>query len=56
MRDDKLFHALLVPITLSKYVLHQVYDALGPNGTARITDALNSYIIGKDCIMMLLSM
>ena len=32
--DDKLFHALLVPIILSKYILHEVHDALGHNGTA----------------------
>ena len=31
-----LFHVLVVPITLSKYVLHHVYDALGHNGTARM--------------------
>ena len=30
--DDKLFHAL-VPITSSKYILLQVHDALGHNGT-----------------------
>ena len=33
--DDKLFHVLVVPLTLSKYVLHQVHDALGHNGTGR---------------------
>ena len=33
--DDELFHALVIPITFSKYILHQVHDALGHNGTAR---------------------
>ena len=32
--DDKLFHALIVPIVFSKYVLYQAHDALGHNGTA----------------------
>ena len=33
--NGKLFHALVLPITLSKYVFHQVYDALGHNGSTR---------------------
>ena len=33
--DDKLFHALVVPVTFSKYVLHQMLDALGHNDIAR---------------------
>ena len=31
--DDKLFHALVVSITLSKYILHQVHETLGHNIT-----------------------
>ena len=31
--NDKLFHALVVPITFSKYVLYQVHDTLGHSGT-----------------------
>ena len=34
--DDKLFHALVLSVTLSKYVLNQVYDVLGHNGTASV--------------------
>ena len=33
--DDKLFHILMVSITHSKYVLQQVHDTFGHNGTAR---------------------
>ena len=34
--DDKLFHALVVPLVLTtKYILHQVHNALGHSGTAR---------------------
>ena len=33
--DDELFYALVVLLTPSKYILHQVQDALGHNGTAR---------------------
>ena len=28
------FHALVVPITTSRYVLFQAHDALGHNGTS----------------------
>ena len=31
--DDKIFHPLVLPQTLIKYVLHQVHDMLGHNGT-----------------------
>ena len=31
--DDKLFYALVVPLTLSKYILHQTYNILGHSGT-----------------------
>ena len=34
--DDKIFYILVVPQTLSKYLLHQVYDALRHNGSSRI--------------------
>ena len=30
--DYKLFHAVMVPLALSKYILHQAHDALGHNG------------------------
>ena len=33
--DDKLFHMSMVPITFSKYILHQAPDTLCNNGTAR---------------------
>ena len=33
--DEKLLHAVVVAFILSKYVLHQVHDALGHNCTAR---------------------
>ena len=33
--DEKLFHEQVVPIAFSKYILNQVHDALGHNGTAR---------------------
>ena len=33
--DDKLFNALVVHLTLSKFILHQVHDALGQHCTAR---------------------
>ena len=33
--DNKVFQSLVVLITFSKYVLHQVHGALGHNGTAR---------------------
>ena len=33
--DDKLFHVLVAPSVFSKYILHQVNDALGHNGTAK---------------------
>ena len=33
--DDKLFHALVVPVIFYKYILHQVDDALDHNDTAR---------------------
>ena len=32
---NKIFHVLIVSETLSKYVLDQVHDMLGHNGTAR---------------------
>ena len=38
--DDKLFHALVVLLALRKYILHQVHDALGHNGTARTYQCL----------------
>ena len=38
--NDKLFHALVVSINLSKYILHQMHDALGHNGTARTYQCL----------------
>ena len=34
-KDDEIFHALVVLVTFSKYLLHQVNDALGHNSTAR---------------------
>ena len=33
--DDKLFLALVVPITFSKYIMHHVHNGLGHNGTVR---------------------
>ena len=33
--DAKLFYALVVPIIFNEYVLHQSYETLGHNGTAR---------------------
>ena len=33
--DHKIFHVLVVPQTLVKYILHQAYDVLGDNGTAK---------------------
>ena len=33
--DNKQFHALVLPISHSKYVLHQVNDAFIHNSTAR---------------------
>ena len=38
--DDKIFHALAVPATVSKYILHQAHDALGDSGTARTYQCL----------------
>ena len=38
--DDILFQALLVPVFFSKFILHQVHDALGHNGTARNNQCL----------------
>ena len=38
--EDKSFHALVVSQTLTKYVLHQVHNALGDNGTARAYQCL----------------
>ena len=35
VREDNLFHALVVPNIFSKYVLHQAHDALDHNGTER---------------------
>ena len=34
--DDKLSHAPVVTLVLSKYILHKAHAALGQNGTARI--------------------
>ena len=33
--DGKLFHVLMVPRLCSKYILHQMLDALGYSGPAR---------------------
>ena len=33
--DDRLFHMLVVPSALSKYILPQVYDALEQTGIFR---------------------
>ena len=33
--DDNLFHAVVIPVALRKYISHQTHDALGLNGTAR---------------------
>ena len=38
--DDKLFHGLVVPVTFSKYILHQAHDALDHNGTTRTYHSL----------------
>ena len=46
--DDKLFHVPVVPKSLSKYILHQVHNVLGHNGTARTYQYLKNCIIGKD--------
>ena len=40
--DDKLFHALVVYLTPSKYVLHQAHDTLG---TARTYQCLKTIIL-----------
>ena len=45
--DDKLFNTLLVPITLSKYILAQGHDALGHTVTARTYPYLNSIYYWK---------
>ena len=51
--DDKLFHVLVVPIAFSKYILHQVLDALGHNGNVRAYQCLKVlHFIGNDYIMM----
>ena len=35
IEDDKPFHALVVLIVFSKYILHQAHDGLGHNGASR---------------------
>ena len=37
---DKLFHALVVPVTFSKYILHQVHNASCHSDTARTYQCL----------------
>ena len=38
--DDQLFHMLVLPVVLSKYILLQAHDAVGHNGTARTYQCL----------------
>ena len=45
--DDKLFHVLAVPVPFSKYILHQVYDALGHSGTSRTYEHLKQLYYWK---------
>ena len=45
--DDKLFHVLVVPVPFSKYILHQVYDALGHSGTSRTYEHLKQLYYWK---------
>ena len=43
MREgDKSFNALVIPQALTEYVLHELHDALGHNGTARTSLLLES--------------
>ena len=39
-KDDKLLHPVVVPVTLNKYILHQVNFVLGYNATARTSSCL----------------
>ena len=41
--DNKLFHALVVPISFSKYALHEVHDTVGHNVLLEPVTVLNDY-------------
>ena len=56
MRDDEMFHALVVFITMSKYILHQAHDTLGHNGIAITYQYLEQCIIRMNYEMVLILM
>ena len=45
--DDTLSHALVLPLVLNKYVLHQAHNVLCHNGTARTYQCLKRLYYGK---------